>query len=169
MSVAIVYGSTTGYTEDLAMKISNELEDVVDVVRDVQYTSPEKMLDYQTIIIGVPTWHHGQLQSDWADCYEDMDGYDFAGIQVAFFGSGDAERYPEHFQDAIGILWKKFEELGAELIGKWPTEGYSFEDSQALMDEGSNFVGLAFSKFDSPDLVDDRIKRWANQLRDEIF
>lgn len=169
MSVAIIYGSTTGYTEDLAMKISNQLDDLVEVVREVQATSPDKMMDYETLIIGVPTWHHGQLQSDWADRYEDLDGYDFSGIQVAFFGSGDADRYPENFQDALGILWEKFEELGAELIGKWPIEGYAFEDSKALVDDGKKFVGLAFSKFDKPNVVDDRIERWAQQLRQEIF
>lgn len=169
MSVAVIYGSTTGYTEDLAMKISRQLDDLVEVVREVQYTSPDKMMDYETLIIGVPTWHHGQLQSDWADRYEELDDHDFSGIQVAFFGSGDADRYPEHFQDALGILWEKFEALGAELIGKWPTEGYAFEDSKALLDNGTNFVGLAFSKFDKPDVVDERIERWADQLRDEIF
>ena len=68
----------------------------------------------------------------------------------------------------MGLLWQKFEGLGAELIGKWPTEGYSFKESQGLCDDGKSFVGLAFQKFDSESVVDDRIQRWASQLREEL-
>lgn len=168
MAGAIVFGSTTGYTEDLAFMIYNELKDVVETAREVQRTSVEMMQEYDVLVIGIPTWNHGELQSDWADRYEELDGHDFTGTSVAFFGSGDGKRYPENFQDAMGVLWRKFESLGASLVGKWPIEGYLFNKSQGLSDDGNHFVGLAFQKYDSEELTEDRIKRWAAQIREEL-
>ncbi len=168
MSVAIIYGSTTGQTEDLAHRIAAELGSEVEAIRDVYMTSVEQMLEYETLIIGAPTWHHGQLQSDWAERYDELEGHDFSGRSIAFFGSGDADRYPDNFQDALGILWQRFEGLGARLVGTWPIEGYSFSDSQALCEGGSKFIGLAFNKFDQEELVNQRIKRWGQQLRQEL-
>lgn len=168
MSVAVIYGSTTGHTEDLAHRIATELGPEAETVRDVYATSVERMLDYDALVLGAPTWHHGQLQSDWAERYDELEAYDFTGIKIAFFGSGDADRYPEHFQDALGILWKRFESLGATLVGTWPVEGYEFSDSQALCEDGTRFLGLAFNKFDSEDLIEQRIKGWTRQLREEL-
>lgn len=168
MAGAIVFGSTTGYTEDLAFMVYNELRDVVETAREVQRTSVDMMRDYDLLLIGIPTWNHGELQADWADRYEDLDGYDFTGTKVGFFGSGDGKRYPENFQDAMGLLWQKFESLGATLIGKWPVDGYQFSKSQGLCDGDTKFVGLAFQKYDSEELTEDRIKRWAVQIREEL-
>lgn len=168
MALAIIYGSTTGQTEDLAHRIATALGPEVEAIRDVYATSIDQMLEYDTLIIGAPTWHHGQLQSDWAERYEELEGHDFSGHTIALFGSGDAERYPDNFQDALGILWQRFESLGARLVGTWPIEGYKFSDSQALCDDGRKFLGLAFNKFDRDEVVEDRIQRWSEQLRLEL-
>lgn len=168
MSVAIIFGSTTGHTEDLAHRIAGELGPEVEAVRDIYATSVEQMLEYETLIIGAPTWHHGQLQSDWAERYEELEDHDFSGMRIAFFGSGDGDRYPDNFQDALGILWERFRSRGASLVGTWPIDGYRFSDSQALCEDGRKFIGLAFNKFDSEDIVDQRIKSWSQQLRQEL-
>lgn len=168
MAGAIVFGSTTGYTEDLAFMIYSELKGLVETAREVQRTSVETLKEYDLLIIGIPTWNHGELQSDWADRYEELDEHDFTGTKVAFFGSGDGKRYPENFQDAMGMLWRKFESLGATLVGSWPVDGYQFAKSQGLTEDGSKFVGLAFQKYDSEELTEERIKRWAAQIREEV-
>lgn len=169
MSLAIIFGSTTGYTEELAYKIYDAFEGSAELPRDVHSTSVSRLMEYQTLILGVPTWNHGQLQSDWAERSEELAGESFVGRRVAFFGSGDAKRYPEHFQDAMGLLWKQFDQCGAELIGKWPTASYKFEESQGLVEgDGSHFVGLAFERHDSDDVIEQRIKDWVAQLRAEM-
>ena len=169
MSLAIIFGSTTGYTEELAYKIYDAFEGSADLPRDIHATPVSRLLEYQTLVLGVPTWNHGQLQSDWAERFEELEGQSFAGRKVAFFGSGDAKRYPEHFQDAMGILWRRFEALGAELIGTWPVESYSFEESQGLTEDGTRFVGLAFERHDSEEVIEQRIKDWVAQLRQEMW
>ena len=41
----------------------------------------------------------------------------------------------------------------------WPTEGYSFDESQAMFDE-NHFVGLGLDEDNESDLTDDRIHNW---------
>ena len=50
---------------------------------------------------------------------------DFNGKTIALFGLGDQEGYGHEFVDGLGILFEKFEDLGASFIGEWPTDGYS--------------------------------------------
>ena len=35
---------------------------------------------------------------------------------------------------------------GANIIGYWPVEGYTFEASKALTEDGTQFVGLALDE-----------------------
>lgn len=53
------------------------------------------------------------------------------------------------------------------IVGSWPTEGYSFEQSTAV-DEDGHFVGLAIDEDRQPEKTDERIKKWCNQLREEM-
>ena len=46
---------------------------------------------------------------------------------VLAIGLGDQFGYPEWFVDAMGMLHDKVVKQGAEIIGKWPVEGYEFE------------------------------------------
>ena len=54
----------------------------------------------------------------------------------------------------------------ADVIGAWPTEGYSFTDSTAI--ENGKFLGLALDEDNESDLTDARIEEWLAQLRDEM-
>jgi flavodoxin I len=48
---------------------------------------------------------------------------------------------------------------GAELVGVWPTEGYSLDESQAMFDE-NQFVRLGLDEDNESDLTDHRIHNW---------
>ncbi|MEM6454866.1 MAG: flavodoxin [Acidobacteriota bacterium] len=166
--IAIVYGSTSGNTQEAAERMAELMDDVKPEALDVASTTVEQMLDYDVLLIGAPTWDVGELQYDWDDRFPDLDGNDFTGKKVAFFGAGDPVGYPDNFLDALSILWEKFKELGAELVGKWPTEGYPFETSLALLDGGTHFVGLGIDNDNASDLTEDRIQGWITQLRTEL-
>ncbi len=168
MSLAVIFGSTTGNTEDLAYRISNEFNGRADTPQDVLTTPVHRLLEYRTLILGVPTWNHGQLQPDWEERVDELENHSFEGRKVAFFGSGDAKSYPSSFQDAMGLLWQRFERCGAELIGKWPSESYRFESSRGLLDDGKFFVGLPLERHDHDDTIQQRIKEWVCQLSREI-
>ena len=168
MSIALFFGSTTGNTEDIADQIRDILgSDKVDIF-NVANDSVSLMLEYSTVICGIPTWDYGELQADWEDIWEEIDALDLTGIQMAFFGCGDQIGYPEWYQDAMGLLHDKCIGLGATAIGYWPTSGYQYEESKAQTHDGSQFIGLAVDEDGQHELTDQRVSTWCQQLLAEI-
>lgn len=166
--IGLFFGSDTGNTESMAEQIRDLLggEDVVDL-KDISVDEIEEMHDYEKIIIGVPTWYEGDLQSAWMNVYEEMDKLDLNGKTIAFFGCGDQEGYTDNFLDAMGTLHEKVTSLGAKTIGKWSTEGYEFEASKAVIEEGF-FVGVGFDFENQMELNDERCEGWVNQIKGEF-
>lgn len=165
---AIVWGSSTGYTEEVAVAIFQALQPHIDTILDIDDIDVADLSAFDTLILGIPTWHIGQLQDSWNHCFDDFDGLDLNGKRVAFFGCGDSDIYPETFQDAMGILWQKLKARGATLFGLWPTEGYKFKASKALTPDGNHFVGLALDEHSQGALTEQRILRWTRQIKDEL-
>lgn len=163
--IGLFYGSTEGHTLAIAERIREEfaatglatveLFDVADFYLD-------EMLDFDQLILGVPTWNTGQLQPDWESVFDEFDTLDLSGKQVALFGLGDQEGYPETFLDALFFLAEKVQASGATLVGQWPTLGYNYTQSWAVVDE--HFLGLALDEHNQPDLTALRIRVWVQQL-----
>ena len=66
----IIYGSTTGTCEDLAQRIATRLGvDKSDVI-NVSELTPDKVSEYDNLILGTSTWGAGDLQDDWFDGLE---------------------------------------------------------------------------------------------------
>lgn len=140
----------------------------VDVCVDIGDISVVELQEFDVLIVGASTWHVGELQDDWDACFDDLEKLDLKDKIVALFGCGDAYGYPFTYQDALGILWERFEVQGATLIGRWPTEGYEFEESRALTPDGKQFVGLALDEHDQSQLTQQRLASWARQLEEEL-
>ncbi len=140
--VGLFWGSTSGNTEIAVEFMEEYLRDEgfeVDSF-NVAETEPEKMLEYDNLIISCPTWNIGELQDDWDSIFMDYEKLDFSGKIGAFFGCGDAVGYPDNFLDAIGLLGKPFMKNGGKLIGKCSRDEYEFRDSVAL--DGDDLLGL---------------------------
>ncbi len=167
--IGLFYGSDTGFTTGVAEMLTEEFETVAPdlvTVHNIAETPVEKMLDYQHLIVGCPTWNIGQLQDDWENVFVQLDELDLSGKKIAIFGLGDQFGYPESFCDAIGILGKKFIERGAELVGYTPTDGLEFSFSAGV--EGDQFMGLALDDENEHEKTADRITDWVWQLVDEF-
>ncbi|MEM6796487.1 MAG: flavodoxin [Acidobacteriota bacterium] len=167
-SVVIAWGSSTGYTEEVATSLHEKLDGISDRIVDIADIEPPDLLEYDVLLIGISTWHVGELQDDWDHCFDELADLDFSGKLVAFFGCGDADGYPDNFQDAMGILWKRLEEQGAKLMGQWPIEGYDFLESEALTEDGKHFVGLAIDEHNQDELTEERVDRWCDQIQKEM-
>lgn len=165
--IGLFYGSDTGYTEGVAQQILEIVGASNIEVHDINRAKPADFEQYQQIIIGLSTWHDGQLQSDWDTFYEDFKTIEFSGKTVAFFGLGDQIGYAEYFIDGVGILGDVVYENGGEIIGVCPTEGYDFEASKAEFQEGW-FLGLAIDEDNQSDLTMDRVKSWVAQIKEEM-
>jgi flavodoxin I len=166
MKLGLFYGTTTGFTETFAETIRDLLGSSLTVYKNISESSPQDLADCDNLILGIPTWDVGQLQSDWWSFLSKLDSIDLRGKKVAFFGIGDQYGYPDTFQDAMGDLWKKIEERGGELIGQWPKEGYDFTSTKPLKD--GKFIGLALDPVNQGELSDERIKKWVAQLKTEL-
>tara|TARA_B100001093_G_scaffold140070_1_gene132661 strand:+ start:998 stop:1492 length:495 start_codon:yes stop_codon:yes gene_type:complete len=163
----MVYGSDTGITELVVSLIDKELEIDLDII-EVFSIKVEDFNRYDTLIIGVPTWYVGDLQSDWEDFYPDFQKVNFRGKRVCFFGLGDQYGYPDNFVDGIGILAKVVLENGGEIFGYWPNNGYEFNESLGLKDNNT-FYGLVIDEDNQQELTEERIKSWVQQIKSELI
>jgi len=112
----LIYGSTTGNTEILSRSVEEGLGalGVKVLVKSVEKTKPEELLNYDGIILGCSTWGDGELQDDFVPFEEKMRNIDLSGKRAACFGPGDSS-YPQ-FCKAVDILEETLKSCGAEII-----------------------------------------------------
>ncbi|ACF13400.1 flavodoxin [Chloroherpeton thalassium ATCC 35110] len=164
--VGLFWGSDTGNTQTVASLIAEAFGGENIVLHDIGQSSPEDLLQYEFLILGIPTWGIGELQSDWDNFFPKLDKIDFSGVTVALFGLGDQYTYSGYFLDAMGLLYEKIVEQGANVVGSWPADGYEFDESKAVVDGA--FVGLAIDQDNQEELTQDRVTVWAGQIK-ELF
>ncbi|WP_285764116.1 flavodoxin FldB [Biformimicrobium ophioploci] len=162
--IGLFYGSDEGNTEAVAFRIQSRLgEDLVEV-RDIADLTQVDFEDYDQLILGIPTWDFGQIQSDWEDFWEDLREVDFTGKTVALFGLGDQFGYGDYFLDAMGMMHEVLVANGAQMVGYWPTEGYEYEASKAQLADQPLFVGLGIDEDQQEELTAGRLNQWCQQL-----
>ncbi len=169
MKIGVFYGTNTGNTETVVEKLKDVLvENGFEVdVHDMASASVSDFDNYETMIIAVPTWNDGELQDDWDSVFNEYKEYNFTGKKVGFVGLGDQEGYPDNFLDAIGTLAKPVLANGGTIFGYWPTDGYSFNASVGLAENGK-FYGLGIDVDNQDDLTDERIQAWVAQIKNEL-
>ncbi len=161
--IRIFYGSSTGNTEHVAALIQEELGDQVEIVKNIADANPGELSSAEALILGVSTWGDGELQDDWDQFFPAMDQVDLKGKKVALFGLGDASGFSGEFVSAMGTLYGKVKQCGAEVVGSWPSEDYDFQHSQAVVE--GRFVGLALDEDNQPEKTADRVKQWLETIR----
>ena len=169
--IGLFYGSDTGNTETVVQKIIDLIgEEFFDQHDMATVNEIEKFAEYEHIILGVPTWYDGELQSDWDYFFEKFKTIDFTGKKVAIFGLGDQYGYGEWFVDGIGILGNEVMQNGGELVGAWPAADYHFHESVALFEhEGETyFMGLALDEDNESELTDQRLQEWLTDIFEEF-
>lgn len=165
VKIGLFFGSDEGNTESVAQRIQSQFsEEQVDVY-DIADVTQLEFAEYEHVILGIPTWDFGQIQSDWEEFWDDLADIDFGGKTVALFGLGDQFGYGDYFLDAMGMLHDVIVENGATIVGHWSTEGYDFDASKAWLEEQSCFVGLAIDEDQQEELTDARIERWCAQVK----
>ena len=154
----VVFGSSTGTCEAIAEKIGAKIGAEVVNVQDLT----DEVLSADNILLGTSTWGAGELQDDWYDGIGIIKGADLSGKTVAIFGCGDSASYGDTFCGAMKELYDAAKAAGANVIGEVSTDGYTFDDSDAVVD--GKFVGLALDDINEDDKTDGRIDAWIAQL-----
>jgi flavodoxin I len=171
--IGIFFGTETGTTRLIAKKIHARLgEAVADKPLNVNRIEPEQLLQYQALILGTPSYGVGEIPGRSAGCLEANweeflaklpPGVSLSGKRIALFGLGAQERYAERFASSLRRLYDTFAGLGAEMVGHWSTEGYSFEHSASVID--GHFVGLVIDQRTQGMHTEARLDAWVAQVR----
>jgi flavodoxin I len=166
-NIGLVYSFNTNKTSQAARKISEEFEKSQLEHVNVETLAGKEFLSFDNLILGVPTWFDGELPNYWDEFVPELEDLDLKGKSVAIFGNGNQIGYPENFVDGIGIMANLVESRGARLVGFTPATGYKFESSVAL--RGDQFAGLALDFENQGNQINQRIRKWAEQLKQEFL
>jgi flavodoxin I len=159
MSVTVVYGSDGGATKSVASRIAKKVNGKA---VDIKGATKGDFEGCSLLILGIPTYGDGQLQTDWETNLEKLKSANIAKKKVALFGLGDQETYPESFVDAMGILYDQVVEQGATVIGFTETNDFGYENSFA--EREGKFVGLVVDEDTQSGKTGKRITAWVSQL-----
>jgi flavodoxin I len=91
-----------------------------------------------------------------------LQGANLAGKTIALFGCGDCESYSDTFVGGIGELYNGIKASGARFVGAVSTDGYTFDDSEAVVD--GKFIGLPLDDVNEDDKTDSRIDAWIAEI-----
>ena len=155
----VVFGSSTGTCEAIAEKIAQKLGCEAINVQDL---TAEVVESNQNLILGTSTWGAGELQDDWYDGLKVLQGANLAGKTIALFGCGDCESYSDTFVGGIGELYNDIKASGARFVGAVSPDGYTFDDSEAVID--GKFIGLPLDDVNEDDKTDSRINAWVAEI-----
>ena len=164
--IGLFYCSSTGTTEDLARRIVEKLDVPSADVFDVSKLTEALVNEYDVLVLGSSTWGAGELQDDWYDGLEALKQANLAGKTIALFGCGDSESYGDTFCSAIGEIYNALKDSGAKFVGAVSTDGYTYDDSAAVVD--GCFVGLALDDVNEPDKTDCRIDAWLESIKNSL-
>jgi len=165
--IAVLFGPLGGNAEKVANTIKNKLGEHNCVLVPVSAADNALIKKYDRIIFGVSTigthtWTDNKTRSDWDIFLPKFRDIDLSGKHVAIYGLGDQIAYANHFVDDMKIVYDIVIQQGGKVIGQWPTEGYDFNDSEAIID--NMFVGLAIDEDRQSDLTEERVNNWIDEI-----
>ena len=159
----VIYGSSTGSCQSIAETIASKLG--VEAV-DVTSINDDTVKNHENLILGTSTWGAGEMQDDWYDGVKVLKSAGLAGKTVALFGCGDSESYSDTFCGGMKELFDVVVEAGAKVLPGVSTDGYTFDDSEAV--DGDKFVGLALDDVNEDDKTEERIDAWLEAIKPSL-
>jgi len=116
--IVLIYGTTSGNTEELSESVSDGLKsgDSEVTVKNVIDANVDELKDYDAIVFGCPTYGDGELQDDFIDFNAAMSNISLEGKKAAVFGPGDSDVYPDTFCQAVDILEETLTKCGARIV-----------------------------------------------------
>lgn len=169
-AIGVFYAPAGGSVHKIAKRVKHKIAGHKVEMFCVTDISPEKLLDYRTIImvcssLGRNTWEREQ-KDKWSLFLPGLRKVHLNGRKVALIGLGDHVTYPNNFADGMGDLADIVMEIGGVLIGKTLTVDYVFNDSRAIRD--GVFVGLPLDEDFESEKTDARIDRWYEMISPEL-
>lgn len=161
--ISIIYGTCTDHTKEAAELIASKLSQFNPELHNVADCGAEQFEQSDFLILGTSTWGCGDLQDDWSDMLGKLSAVDLTGKEVALFGLGDSSGFSDTFVDGMGELYHFFSDKGCKIVGNVATDGYSFDESTAVVDD--QFVGLPLDMDNEEDQTEERVESWVSELK----
>ncbi len=158
-SIHVIYGSTTGNTQQVAETIAQALGTQAINISDA--TDQDWQADI--LLLGSSTWGFGDLQDDWQSGIFTLQAQDLSKCQVAVFGTGDQSGFSTTYANALSTLAHAAQDQGATLIGQTAKEGYIYDESEA--EQEGVLCGLALDPDNQPELTESRIATWIKEIQ----
>ena len=165
--IGLFYDTDTGNTRKVAKMINKHFDEGDIEMKNITKLEPADFEKYTAFILGTPTLGEGELPDNWNEFLPELDAMNFSGKTIAMFGLGDQEEYGHEFVDGLGILYEKFESLGASFVGFWPLEGYEYDISRGELD--GEFAGLVLDQDNQADLTPGRVETWIAQVKPALL
>jgi len=165
--IAIFFGPLDGSVHRIAKLVASKIgTEKVDLIH-IASASAADLDKYTRIIFGISTigkdtWQQKFDNTDWSHFFPIVNSFNFTGKNVAIYGLGDHITYAYHFVDSIGLLGKTIKKQGGKIFGTTSTDGYTFQDSDAIVD--GKFIGLPVDEDFESELTDERVSAWVNSL-----
>ncbi|MGL4868011.1 MAG: flavodoxin [Cetobacterium sp.] len=160
--IGIFYGTTSGITAGIVDEIEFYLKKVDYEVFDVA-DGIDQMSQLENLILVSPTYGVGELQKNWENVYEEFKNIDFSGKVVGIVGVGNQFAFGESYVGAMRKLYDVVEKNKGKVVGFTSTEGYKYEETEAVID--NMFIGLALDESNQDNETPDRIKAWIEEIK----
>ncbi len=169
--IVLLYWGKGGNVERTARKVYSMFNPATIDIFDVVSFDHNTLENYELMILGHSTigaeaWQDAKADNEWNGFFRKVESKGSCNIIAASFGLGDKVLYPDHFVDALGIYKDEMDKLNINIIGRWPSAGYKFTDSAGEKD--GFFYGLALDVDNEPDLSEERIKLWTDEIKKEV-
>ncbi|QHI68305.1 flavodoxin domain-containing protein [Tichowtungia aerotolerans] len=164
MKTIIVYGSTTGTAEAVALDLAGAFSEVA--VISAGEVAENDLMGVDLLILGASTWGTGDLQDDMDALLDQFSSWDVNVKTAAVFGVGDQFTYADTYVDGMADMAAALKNKAIEMVGTWSAEGYGHNASRAQA--GDVFIGLALDQDNESDKTAGRIAEWAKQVMEEV-
>lgn len=114
MAIAILYGSTTGKTRQVARLLAERLPGAV--LFDAGRACAADLVAFDTVLLGTSTWGTGRPQDHWDRRAALLPPEALAGKTLAFFGLGDRKAFPETFCAGTDALRRRYQGAAARVL-----------------------------------------------------
>lgn len=160
--IGIFYGTTSGITagivDEIEFYLRGEEYEVFDVANGI-----DEMENIENLILVSPTYGVGELQKDWENVYDKLKSLDFTNKVVGIVGVGNQFAFGESYVGAMRKLYDAVIAKGTKVVGFTSTEGYSYEETESVVDD--KFIGLALDESNQDNETPDRIKAWIEEIK----
>jgi flavodoxin I len=159
----LFYSFNSHKTKKIGEMIAEMLGEGATEAVNAETVTEEQFMQYDQLILGVPTWFDGELPNYWDEFVPALEDMDLTGKKVALYGLADQVGYPENFGDAVGLMARLLQSRGAVIVGETSTDGYTYESSRAV--ENGRFLGLILDQENQGRLTEERVRLWLEQLK----